>query len=147
MGGQGSGRKKKYATAPVTNVDLLFEVAKRKGFRTQRELLDHLVERTNYHKTYKQYYFKIRSMAFTYRDIILISDALRMTPAEFIGVWFPNMFQVEDGEVIMKVPDDVRQIVLDRLINAPQRSAARHGNRYTRKRYASEVADFLKTLE
>ncbi len=147
MGGQGSGRKAKYPQSPIMNIKLLWEIGKDRGFRTRSDLCKYLAEKASYTKTEKHYYTKLTMRVITYRDILLISDALALTPSEFLAVWFPNTFQSEDGQMIFKMPDEVRYMVVDQLITEQQLSLARNGKDHHQNRTVkvqSEIADFLK---
>lgn len=152
MGGPGSGRKRVYNDVPIMNYEKLMEAGKRRGYRTPKDLCKFLADKVNYHKSWKKFYNKIMYKSFTYRDILLISDSLELTAGEFLAIWFPTAFHEDKDKVIrFKLPDDIRQMVLDKIMDGFNASKARNGKLVQPyvdpHKVRSEIADFLKNIE
>ena len=143
------GRPRKYATAPITNLDALYRIAKDKGYRTRKELCEYLADYTEYRGSVYAYIRKMSLYYFTYADIMLISDALELTASEFIEVWFPKVFEVEDGTARVRLPEDIKRLLLDRLWNGSQKAIRAYQHRKEHEQLnknTSEIADFLKNI-
>lgn len=148
MGGQGSGRHRIYPSSPITNLDALFRIGKERGYPTRAKLSEFLASKCKYTKNPRLYYLKMSKCAFSYGDILMISDALEMTASEFVEVWFPNCFVVEDGVARVRLTEDVKEIIWTRRWNNELQSRRAVETRKAKEKQAtSEIADFLKNFK
>lgn len=101
---------------PVIRRENILKVAEERGYRTVSDFYRDVEKWLFYEGDYR--YFVTRKMAigeFTFCDICLISDGLKMTPAEFISVWFPFLFnEDEDGNIVAHMDEYTHRRVKDR---------------------------------
>lgn len=145
IGKNPGGRPRKHPMQKVINKETLMEIAKDRGFSTYKEFYGFLMEALGETRHAKV----VRKMSYgtwTYTDICLLSDALELTPAEFVGVWFANLFHEVGGRVIAKIPEEDRQIYLNRELRTVS-SGTRHGSFRNAKKTVEEIKDFLKGVD
>ena len=145
MGGPGSGRRRVYQVVPICDTDLLYEIGKDRGFRTRTALCQHIVNNSRYPRRAQAYQEKIARKYFTHPDMYIIAHALKMTPAEFMAVFFPKLFQEVDGKIIAQMPPEVQDDVYGYVTNACAMAAKAKNPKANKNR--TEVADFLKNLK
>lgn len=145
IGKNPGGRPRKHKQR-VLNKDLLLQIAMDRGFKTYKEFYSFLVEKIGERNNSKI----VKKMAYgswTYTDICLVSDALEMTPAEFVGVWFTNLFHEVDGRVIAKIPKELRPLYLERKVKSQSAGGNRSNSFGNVKRAMEETAEFLKSID
>lgn len=148
MGGKGSGRKlKRIPSAPLTDLERLYAIARDRGFARREDLARFLAQKCNYRKRVRAYADKIAKYNFTYADVIMISDALEMTAAEFVATWFPNMFREKDGVLIMRVSDEVREALINHAWNADQIRRRDKEKRMAIEQPKKDAEEFLKNFK
>lgn len=145
IGKNPGGRPRKYQQR-VLNKDLLLQVAVDRGFKTYKEFYAFLAKEIGESDS-DRIKKKMAYGTWTYPDICLVSDALSLTPSEFVGVWFTGLFQEADEGVVFKIPEELRPLFLERKVRS--RSGKGRGGRSFNSmvRDMEEMTEFLKSVE
>lgn len=146
IGKNPGGKPRKHPMQKVLDKQRLLQVAMDKGFTTYKELYDYLTEKIG-ERGRDKVVKKMSYGTWTYADICLVSDALKMTPAEFVGVWFANLFHEVDGEVVASIPDEDRQLYLERRLRSVSGGGKNRSSFREAKKNVEDIKDFLKTFD
>lgn len=141
------GRKRK-SWQYVVNKKNLMAVAHDRGIRNLEGLYDALAEFLCYEKS-KRYRVKqkVSYGEFTYADIVLISNGFKMTPAEFLAVWFVNLFREVDGQIVADLTDELKEIYEERLHYSRNERAKRNTGTICRDNKVKAVIEAKEFLE
>ena len=132
---------------PHFNRDLLLQIGRANGYKTKRSLYDYLSGCISYDGGHMKAQTKLDKGRLTWAQVLLIADALQMTPEEFTAVFAPNVFVLGSARHAF-LTDERKRALRNSTHNKLERAKAiGHAKYQKRRKVTAEINGFLEGLE